>query len=47
MIQKEPIQSYKLKNLNGPIIYEIKFPDLVTYEFAQVGILAKVNNFMG
>ncbi|CAK88562.1 unnamed protein product (macronuclear) [Paramecium tetraurelia] len=45
-IFKKTIQSYRLADHNGSIVYEIEFPNLVTYEYASVGVFATVDNFM-
>ncbi|CAD8086724.1 unnamed protein product [Paramecium primaurelia] len=45
-IFKKSIQSYRLADHNGSIVYEIEFPNLVTYEYASVGVFATVDNFM-
>ncbi|CAD8088967.1 unnamed protein product [Paramecium primaurelia] len=45
-IFKKSVQSFRLANHNGSIVYEIEFPNLVTYEYASVGVFATVDNFM-
>ncbi|CAK90233.1 unnamed protein product (macronuclear) [Paramecium tetraurelia] len=45
-IFKKSIQSYRLADHNGSIVYEIEFPNLVTYEQASIGVFATVDNFM-
>lgn len=46
IFKREPIQSYRIADHNGSIVYEIEFPNLVTYEYAVIGVMATVENFM-